>query len=298
MGETFTYFECSGCRCLQIAQIPEKLDRYYPNHYYSHAQHGPGSIYRRCKDRLETRRNLFCLTGKGLVGRILQAFLPEMALPKLARIHPTADTRILDVGSGTGRPLFFLAERGFRNLTGVDPFIEKDITGPNGLRIFKKDLSELSGTWDIIMFNHSLEHMPENLAPLQKARELLSDEGWCVVSVPTVDSYAWRHYGVHWIGLDAPRHLFLHSKASFKLLAQQAGFTIQETIFDSNTGQFWASENYRRGLNLKADGNTWIWIANRIERAVKFLPQYVRASRLNRKGDGDTVAFFLRKTPG
>ena len=295
MGGTFTYFACSACGCLQIAAIPENLGRYYPDRYYSHAVHGKGSGYRRFKDRLEARRNLFCLTGKGPVGRILQAFLPEMALPKLARVRPSKDARILDVGSGTGRPLFFLAGQGYRRVTGVDPFIKGDIEGPNGLRVFKKELSQLQGTWDIIMFNHSLEHMPDNLAPLVKARELLADDGWCIVSVPTVDSYAWRHYGIHWIGLDAPRHLYLHSKASFKLLAEKAGFRIEETLFDSNTGQFWASENFRRGLTMKADGSRWTWIGNRIGRALGFLPQYLRAERLNKQGDGDMIAFFLKK---
>lgn len=295
MGGDFPYFECSRCGCLQIREIPENLARFYPDHYYSHARPDQETWYRRLKNRLERRRNVFGLLGKGVVGRMLQAMLPEMSLPKLARVRPLPETRILDVGSGTGRPLFFLAEQGFRHVTGIDPFIQGDIQGPNGLRILKKDLSDLLGTWDVIMFNHSLEHMPDNLAPLVKARELLSDGGWCIVSIPTVDSHAWRRYGIHWIGLDAPRHLYLHSRASFKLLAERAGFRIRETLWDSNTGQFWASENFRRGLTLKADRNAWTWLGNRIARAVGFLPQHVKATRLNRLGDGDMIAFFLQK---
>jgi hypothetical protein len=34
-GEVFTYFKCAECGCLQIADIPDSLKRYYDNDYYS-----------------------------------------------------------------------------------------------------------------------------------------------------------------------------------------------------------------------------------------------------------------------
>lgn len=36
------------------------------------------------------------------------------------------DTSILDIGSGNGELLFRLREIGFRDLTGADPFLDKD----------------------------------------------------------------------------------------------------------------------------------------------------------------------------
>src|SRR5579872_1464321 len=31
----FAYFQCGACGCLQIAQVPADLGRFYPAHYYS-----------------------------------------------------------------------------------------------------------------------------------------------------------------------------------------------------------------------------------------------------------------------
>ena len=33
--ETFTYFQCAKCGCLQMVEIPSDMSRYYPPEYYS-----------------------------------------------------------------------------------------------------------------------------------------------------------------------------------------------------------------------------------------------------------------------
>src|SRR5206468_2718584 len=35
LREAFDYFECAACGCLQIAQVPRDLSKYYPPQYYS-----------------------------------------------------------------------------------------------------------------------------------------------------------------------------------------------------------------------------------------------------------------------
>lgn len=296
--EPFKYFECSACGCVQHAEMPEDLSRYYPSHYYSYQPPGGrGGVYQRLKDVLEAKRNRYAFYGKGLIGRFFQAALPEPALTKLAQLNPGKDTRILDVGSGAGRFLNFLAGEGFRALTGIDPFIAETLRYPNGLRILKQDLMETEGRWDIIMFNHSFEHIPDNLGVLRKAGELLDENGWCVIEVPTASSWAWRHYGIYWNGLDAPRHLFLHTLESFRVLADRAGLVVKRTLYNSQAAQFWWSENFRRGISHFAHRNRWEWFSNRVYRSLSFLPQHLRAQRLNREGRGDCVAFFLQKKP-
>lgn len=294
--ELFKYFECSNCGCLQHAEIPPDLGRYYPNHYYSYQPIGGKGLYGRFADFLERKRNRYAFYRRGTLGRFYQAVLPEMALFKLGHLGINRDMKILDVGSGSGHFLYFLAEEGYRHVTGVDPFIPQSLHYPNGLNILQEDFMGLKGEWDIIMFNHSLEHMPDNLETLRKACELLADGGWCVVEIPTVSSYAWQHYGIYWHQLDAPRHLFLHSLESFRILAEKSGFVIRETQFASTTSQFWGSENYRRGVKPKASRNAWEQIINLVSRSTSFLPQYFRAGKMNREGLGDTVAFYLQKS--
>jgi hypothetical protein len=50
------------------------------------------------------------------------------------------------------------------------------------------------------------------------------------------------------VQLDAPRHLFLHTRKSFGLLAARAGLQIEKWFCDSTSFQFWGSELYQRKL--------------------------------------------------
>jgi len=36
LDDEFEYFECSNCKCIQIIEIPEDMNRYYPENYYSY----------------------------------------------------------------------------------------------------------------------------------------------------------------------------------------------------------------------------------------------------------------------
>lgn len=47
----FTYIQCAKCGCLQIARIPEDMDVYYPDSYYSFQQTGTGNKHKSLKSR-------------------------------------------------------------------------------------------------------------------------------------------------------------------------------------------------------------------------------------------------------
>lgn len=56
--------------------------------------------------------------------------------------------------------------------------------------------------------------------------------------------------GANWSDLDAPRHLYLHSHKSIRLLAEAAGPHVEDLWGDSNPFQFWASEQYAADIPL------------------------------------------------
>jgi hypothetical protein len=58
------------------------------------------------------------------------------------------------VGCGGGALLDGLAQVGFNNLCGADPFIAADGETPRGVPLMKRYLSEVTGEFDLIMFNH------------------------------------------------------------------------------------------------------------------------------------------------
>ena len=295
----FAYLECSQCGCLQIVQSPVDLAKYYPPAYYSfssiHA--APATLLQRARKMLKCR----ALWNGGLLARaILRRRGPEdellSQLGSLGKAHLSRGSRILDVGSGTGALLLELKNAGFERLLGVDPFIESDIQYPNGLRIRKCVIYDVGGQWDLVMFHHSFEHLPDPLGTLDHCCELLADKGWCLIRIPTVSSWAWKKYRENWVQLDAPRHLFLHSVRSIKTLASNAGLHLKEVVYDSTALQFWGSEQYLRDIPLTAERS---YCKNPTQSI--FSPEEIESFRkqaeaFNARNEGDQAIFYLTKS--
>jgi len=100
------------------------------------------------------------------------------------------------------------------------------------------------------MFHHSLEHMIDQLEILRKVKHLLSNNGTILVRMSIKSEYIWQRYSTHWVQIDAPRHLLIHTLKSFEILTKKVGLKIKKIIFDSTDFQFWGSELYKMGIPL------------------------------------------------
>jgi SAM-dependent methyltransferase len=293
--DVFTYVLCGACRCLQIKNPPANLSRYYPPEYY--AFHAPprGNVLRTLLVRL---RDHYALFGTGVLGKVLFAHHPHAALRALLPLRPAPELHVLDVGCGAGAFLLALRRLGFERLQGVDPFIDADKEYRCGVTIFKKHLEDMVGSWDLMTFNHSFEHVPNPEDTLRTASTRLNPGGCCIIRIPTSSSYAWEHYGVNWVQLDAPRHYFLHSVDSIRILATRAGLQVEAVVWDSTALQFWGSEQYLRDVPLRDPRSV-----GENPRTTLFSKADLRgfasqAERLNREGAGDQAVFYLRKPRG
>jgi SAM-dependent methyltransferase len=292
-GEKFDYFVCSECGCLQIRDIPEDMARYYPHDYYSVAKRTNWRA--RLESRMLFLRDEYAYTGRGCLGRIAHIFSPSPAMTHVRNLCIPKDARILDVGSGDGRHLRVLFKQGYRNLTGVDPYLSRDQEYGSHIRIIKSRLEELRGKFDLIMAHHSLEHMPDQRAAFSSIADLLAPGGKILIRAPTVSSFAWERYGVHWAGLDAPRHFYLHSIKSIRLLAANAGFQINRILRDSIPFQFWASEQNQNGIFLYSRASLLKNPFKLIFAYRKLVLMNKKAVELNEKQSGDQFAMILEK---
>ena len=128
-----------------------------------------------------------------------------------------------------------------------------------GFQILKKAIHDLPNEhkFDLVVFRHSFEHIPDQLETLLKVHDILAGSGVCLVSIPLKTDYLWNLYGVNCVLIDAPRHFFVHTMRSFAILAEEAGFVINDVIFDSTEFQFWGSEQYKHDVPLEAE-NSWV----------------------------------------
>lgn len=293
--ERFEYYFCGTCETLQIRNPLEgdELQRHYPEDYYSYNARRLWPLRWLIGQR--DRKKLHA--GGGLVGAlltrrvldgILRVHLGGDVVGILAHLQLKPDARILDVGCGGGALLDRLAMVGFTNLSGVDPFISADGRSPRGVPLTKGDLSEVRGEFDLVMFNHSLEHVPDPIAALKAAAERLAPDGICLARTPTTSSEAWTTYRADWVQIDAPRHFVVPSRQAMELAAERAGLRVEHMFDDSNLGQFAGSEAYRRGVAVTDPKISGLFSPKQLWEWGK------RADRLNQLGRGDQVGFVMR----
>ena len=256
--EIFDYNECADCRSLQIHCVldPETLARHYPNNYYSRLSAPPGPTGRgpryRIRHQLMTWRMSHTLGFPSIPGAIVNAVHPNSYhFTDLKDTKIRLVDRVLDVGCGSAANLLNrMARFGFTKLTGSDPFVERDSISAEGVPVFKRALSELSESFDFIMFHHSLEHVPFPAEMLSAARAHLNPGGRCYVRIPTPSCEAFEKYGTDWAQLDAPRHMTLISRSGMDALANKSGFAVEWARDDSGIYQFYASELCLRDIPL------------------------------------------------
>ncbi len=217
---------------MSISEIPEDIRKYYEN-YYSFGPVGE-------KDRFIRRLAKKCLFKNFFPGlsRLILNTSDDQAHIAVARQKLPKDARILDVGCGTGQLVYEMKNHGFENVQGIDPFLDHDIEHANGSKVYKKDIFEIEGKWDVIMLHHVFEHMDQPLEILKRINYLLNPEGLAIIRIPNVDSYAARKYKYDWQGIQPPVHYVMPSMKQMKKISVEAGFIVEE-VLGENVLEFW-----------------------------------------------------------
>ena len=291
--ENFTYFKCSYCGCLQISEPPEEISKYYPHEkYYSYQEvKHKNNWYSKIKKNIKpilfdiyiNTKHTFFLKKLPYI-RTLDDFkwLKILIQQKVIR----REFAILDVGCGTGHLLQEMSIWKFNNLTGIDPFIEKDIIYPSGVRVLKQYIFNVTDMYDLIMMHHSFEHMDNPHLVFKQLYKMLNPNGCLLIRIPVSDSFAYRKYGNNWFQIDAPRHFFLHTTRSMIYLSKDAGFVLKQIVYDSTEAQFLYSEKYCRDISLFE--------------SLDFSSKYIKSCKkqakiLNQMLDGDQACFIFEK---
>jgi 2-polyprenyl-3-methyl-5-hydroxy-6-metoxy-1,4-benzoquinol methylase len=166
--------------------------------------------------------------------------------------------RLLDVGCGEGSFLAYAQKEGW-DVTGTDIRLSREAQELSCKlcegRLGQIDLEPKS--FDVIRFNHVLEHTQNPLAELECSRQLIAENGLIYISVPNLagisariksfqsrlhlKSHRWRHYA-------AIHHLWYFTPASLKALVEKAGLRILlwETPVLKKTGRGSIGEAFYR----------------------------------------------------
>jgi len=224
------YLECDGCGCLQLIDIPADMGKYYDNDSYGSFRARNNSAFRRI---IKAARMKYAIRGKGMLGYIVNKKYPLKTIGlKIIGEYANTNSRILDVGCGSGDFIDNLHRIGFKNVKGNDPFLKEEIRHSNGVVISNNPLDKETGKYDVVFSHHSFEHIPNPLEILEQKKAILDGDGIIIATMPMLGGL-YEKYREHCYLIQAPHHIFLHTEKSMAKLAEEAGLRVERVIYDN-----------------------------------------------------------------
>jgi 2-polyprenyl-3-methyl-5-hydroxy-6-metoxy-1,4-benzoquinol methylase len=151
----------------------------------------------------------------------------SLFLMNLDRLKPG---KVLDVGCGNGLRLARLQTLGW-DVYGqdVDPIAVVYARETLRLEVYLGRLQDApfaENSFDCVTLNHVIEHTHDPVGLLKQSRRFLKTGGLLVVVTPNLASFAHKHFGPFWRGIEPPRHIHLFSPKTLAAIATKAGLTI------------------------------------------------------------------------
>lgn len=117
-------------------------------------------------------------------------------------------------------------------------------------------------TFDLIVLNQVIEHIPEPYLALQALRNKLSSHGRMVLVFPNINSFWCRLFGIRWINWHVPYHLHHFTKANFKKMATRCGYQVK--AIRTITPNVWTILQIRTFfMRIKQGSPTSLWAVSK-----------------------------------
>ncbi|HET9399155.1 MAG TPA: class I SAM-dependent methyltransferase [Sphingomicrobium sp.] len=139
-------------------------------------------------------------------------------------VKPPRDSRILELGAGTGHNLAMLSRFGSVEASELDPIARELASERLGRPVVEAALPDLSmfsnDRYDLVALLDVLEHVPDDRGSLASIRQLLRPGGALLLTVP-INPWMWTAHDV------AHHHHRRYRKRAIRDLARDSGYEIE-----------------------------------------------------------------------
>jgi SAM-dependent methyltransferase len=266
---------CASGTTLPLLQ-PDDLAALYPDAYGPYAETAGGLVQR--------------------ISELIRAVQGRLALNRfpLDAIAARPPGRGLDVGCGRGDLAAEFVDRGW-TMVGVEPSPNAcDAARARGVDARVGTLATVAlepDAYDMIVFQHSLEHTLDPAGDLARVLAALAPGGLLAVTVPNFGSWQARRFKDRWFHLDLPRHRTHFTRDGLHRAATQAGLDVQDIRTSTSTVGLPATIQYQLAGRCLFPSGLKLRVAAGL--CVVTLPL---ARLLNRSG-GDQLHLFARRAP-
>ena len=174
----------------------------------------------------------------------------------------------------------------------MTPYIEKDLIYEDGLRVLKKEINEIEGSFDLVMLHHALEHVPDPHGVFRHIARLMKPAGYCILRFPNIESIEFRRYKADWWGIHAPFTHFFTRREAMDLLAGESGLRVVNAYCDSRADHYLYSEEHSLDIEDKSPISARQGGGLRCASEIKLLEE--KARHYDRVGIGDWIVYILR----
>ncbi|MFV9507798.1 MAG: class I SAM-dependent methyltransferase [Oscillochloridaceae bacterium umkhey_bin13] len=212
--QTYHFMQCTRCKLVWLtprATTPDELAAIYPPSYDSYIKQDQTFLM------------------------LLRRIAWQDELREIINLT-SSSSHILEIGSATGEFLHELQRKGRKQLLGIDlsEHAAKVARERYGIDVRSGELDDLNLTaqnFDLVIMRHVLEHVSNPLKTLRYITSILKPNGYCIFTIPNIDSHTMRIFGKDWYGYQFPRHFHLFPNSTLALLLKLSGLDLKATVY-------------------------------------------------------------------
>jgi 2-polyprenyl-3-methyl-5-hydroxy-6-metoxy-1,4-benzoquinol methylase len=200
--------------------------------------------------------------------------------------------KVLEIGCGAGDMLHSMKEQGWQAI-GID-FDSSAVAAAKskGLDVRLGDLSAqsfLDASFDVVLMNHVIEHLPYPIETLREIKRILTLGGRLIGITPNVESWGHKRFSQHWRGLEPPRHLLIFTQSALSNVLEREGFGQVEVKVSVMS----AIQILKESLQLRSPSQNMSSITTRLHLEVIWMWEWVLI--LMGKKAGEILVFVAEK---